>query len=106
MDGKHDVICIEAKKVFDFCFQEHHVERMFPVTGVSDHTKVEVECHIDTHNITCKEVSPREPVDRRKHKALVCLAIHVPERLRLRCSARLKNWPATRRASVTRSATS
>jgi len=83
VDGKHDVICIEANKVFDFCIQEHHVERMFSATGVSDHTKVEVECHIDTHNINCKEVSPRESVDKRKHKALVCLAIHVPVRLRL-----------------------
>lgn len=83
MDGKRDVICVEAKKVFDSCIQEHHVERMFPATGISDHTKVEVECRIDTHNISCKEVSPREPVDRRKHKALVCLAITVPVTLRL-----------------------
>jgi hypothetical protein len=27
----HDVICIETKKVFDFCFQEEHIERTFNV---------------------------------------------------------------------------
>ena len=82
MDDKRDVICIEAKKVLDFCFQEHQVERMIAVTGV-DCAKVEVDCHIDTHRISCKEAAPREVVDKRKNKSLLCLAITVPLNLRL-----------------------
>lgn len=82
-DGKHDVICIEAKKVFDFCFQEHRVERFFPVTGIPTGTPIVVDCQIDTQDITCREVAPRELVDPKKNKFLVCLAIRVPVMIRV-----------------------
>lgn len=83
MDGKHDVICIEAKKVFDFCFQEHRVERFFPAANIPEETPVVVDCQIDTQNITCREVSPREVVDPKKNKFLICVAINVPVTLRV-----------------------
>lgn len=83
MDGKHEVICIEAKKVFDFCFQEQRVERFFPTPNIPDGTPVMVDCQIDTQNITCREVSPRETVDPKKNRFLICLAIQVPVTIRV-----------------------
>ncbi|MBP2017995.1 hypothetical protein J2Z79_001394 [Symbiobacterium terraclitae] len=83
MGGRHDVVCIEAKKLFDLCVQEHRVERSFRVEGISDGHDVEVDCHIDTHRISCREVSDRKCVDHHKHREQVCLAIEVPVSLRL-----------------------
>lgn len=83
MDSKHEVICIEAKQVFDFCFQEERVERSFPVDSIKEGSHVMVDCEIDTQNIICKEVSPRQPVDPKKNKFLICLAIQVPVTLRI-----------------------
>ncbi len=77
-DARHDVICIEAKKVFDLCFQEERVERLFPITEDLPDAPIELDCQIDTENITCREVSPREKVDSKKGKFLVCLAIELP----------------------------
>lgn len=82
MDAKRDVICIEAKKVFDFCFQEHRVERQFDANIPTD-TPVMVDCQIDTQAITCREVSPRQEIDDKKNKFLVCLAINVPVTIRV-----------------------
>lgn len=71
-----DVICIEAKRVCDFCFQEHHVERAFTGPAGPGFT---VDCEINTENITCREVSRRE-IDngKKKEKELVCVAVTVP----------------------------
>lgn len=75
---RHDVICIEAQKVFDFCFQEHRVDRDFTlpdgftVTGLTP-----VECRIETDRITCREVE-RQEIAGKKGKFLICLAIEVP----------------------------
>lgn len=72
--GDKNVICIEAKQICDFCFQEHHIERTFtgtPGQGLS------AMCQIDEDNIVCREVSRRE-VDSKKDEVLVCLAIEVP----------------------------
>lgn len=81
-DGKQDVICIEAKKVFDFCFQEHRVERSFPANGVGE-APVVIDCQIDTQNVTCREVNMRELVDPKRNKFLVCLQINVPVTIRV-----------------------
>jgi len=80
---RRDVVCIEAKKVFDFCVQEHHVERTFRASGIAEDHHVEVDCRIDTHEVTCREVSERKCVDHHDHKEVVCLAIEVPVTLRL-----------------------
>lgn len=72
--GDHEVICIEATKVCDFCFQEHRVDRTFNVnvpTGVT-----EIMCNIDEANVTCRVVERREVEGTKKQ--LVCVAITVP----------------------------
>lgn len=75
-----EVICIEAKKVFDFCFQEQRIERVFENLTNSHGEKVIVECRIDTQNVRCREVE-RKPADDKKGKFIICLAIEVPVRL-------------------------
>lgn len=74
----HDVICIEAQKVFDFCFQEHRVDRDFVLPGdVTVNGLTPVDCRIDTENIVCREVD-RQEIAGKKGKFLICLAIEVP----------------------------
>lgn len=58
------------------------MERLFDADIPTD-APVMVDCQIDTQNITCREVAPREDVDRKKNKFLVCLAITVPVTIRL-----------------------
>jgi hypothetical protein len=80
---RHEVICIEAKRVCDFCFQEHRVERTFAnvtttTTGVTPvGTRPAIECEIDEMNIVCREVE-RRPIEGTTNKVLVCIAISVP----------------------------
>jgi hypothetical protein len=80
-DCHHDVICIETDKVFDFCFQEEHVERTFTVPTV-DHRMLNVECQIDQAGITYREIGSRREADGR-NRFLVCLVIEVPVTLSL-----------------------
>jgi hypothetical protein len=77
---RHEVICIEAKRVCDFCFQEHRVERDFPVPGgvvIPPGTRPMIECNVDTNNVVCRVVEER-PVGNKNDQTLVCLAITVP----------------------------
>lgn len=76
-DGHHDVICIEAKRVCDFCFQEHRVERTFQVSTSTNGTRPAVSCEIDERNIVCREVE-RTVVGGKKDHVLVCVAVEVP----------------------------
>ncbi|HWI53784.1 MAG TPA: hypothetical protein VNT01_16725 [Symbiobacteriaceae bacterium] len=76
----HEVVCIEAKRVCDFCFQEHRVDRTFPVPTsvvIPPNTRPMVDCRIDEQNITCRTVEQKQ-VDCKKDQTLVCLAIEVP----------------------------
>lgn len=75
--GEHqrEIICIEVKKICDFCFQEHRVERTFEAGSSSHHKKF--HCKIDEENIVCREVERRDHHGH-KGKVLVCLAIEVP----------------------------
>lgn len=78
-DG-HEVVCIEAKRVCDFCFQEVRLERTFPVPAgvvIPPGTRPMVECMIDTNNVVCRPVEQR-PVGKKNDQTLVCLAIEVP----------------------------
>ncbi|MGE5673711.1 MAG: hypothetical protein ACM3XM_07465 [Mycobacterium leprae] len=79
----HDVVCIEAKKVFDFCFQEHHVEREFPDLVPHDLKHVRVECEIEESEILCREVGKRRPVEGKPGKFIVCVAVEVPIRIKV-----------------------
>ncbi|HLN60604.1 MAG TPA: hypothetical protein VK464_03560 [Symbiobacteriaceae bacterium] len=72
---RHEVICIEAKRVCDFCFQEHRVERTFPNVVVP--AGAMVMCAVDEQNIVCREVE-RRPVEGTTNKVLVCVAVTVP----------------------------
>lgn len=79
-DGHHEVVCIEAKRVCDFCFQEERIERTFPVPAgivIPPGTRPMVECMIDTDDVTCRVVEQR-PVGNKNDQTLVCLAIEVP----------------------------
>lgn len=84
-----EIVCVEVKKIFDFCFQEHRVERTFPVPREvlrmehHDHGRIEVECEIEAHKITCREVGERREVPNKKDRFLVCVAIDVPVTFRL-----------------------
>lgn len=82
-EHRHEVVCIEANKVFDLCFQEHRAERLFTVSDINEQCPVTVECEIDQQNITCREVSPRKKIDGKKNKFLICVAIEVPVRIRI-----------------------
>lgn len=85
----HDVVCIETRKVFDFCFQEHRVERTFnnidfPVGDVTNGMRPIIDCEIVEEEIRCREVSRRKEIEgHKKGKVLVCVAIEVPIRLRV-----------------------
>lgn len=76
--GDHEVICIEARRICDFCFQDHQIERTFtgPAGGVT------AECEIDQDGVVCREVSRRE-IDAENDKELVCVAVTVPVTIRV-----------------------
>jgi len=84
-DHQTEVVCIEAKQVCDFCFQEHRIDRDFDVPGTVTGTPV-IECEIDERNIMCREIERRD-IDGHKKKdkenVLVCLAIDVPVIIRI-----------------------
>lgn len=76
---KQEVICIEAKQVLDFCFQEERLERTFKEIP-DPHMDQVVECRLLTEEARCQVVERRE-VEGVKGKLLVCVAIEVPVRL-------------------------
>lgn len=73
-----EVICIEARRIGDFCFQEHHLERTFQASAQAG---ANVMCEIIEADITCRVVE-RRSVDRHhiknKERELVCVAVTVP----------------------------
>ncbi len=74
----HEVICIEAKRICDFCFQEHQIERTFtgPAGGQT------AECEIDQMNVVCREISRRE-ITGEDSKVVVVVAVTVPVTIRI-----------------------
>lgn len=54
-----EIVVVEARKVFDFCFQEDMIERCFFVPGLVNGATV-TECEIV--NVTCNEILEREPI--------------------------------------------
>lgn len=87
----HDVICIETKKICDFCFQEDRIERQFSFhhdwddhhDGSGHHSwkswceKADVHCHIDKDHICCTEVERKE-IDCEKCLWKVTVRVEVP----------------------------
>jgi hypothetical protein len=73
-----EIICIEAKKVFDFCFQEELLEKCFRLE--EEVTEVE-DCEIES--AVCREIRDRRPVEGRDGLFLVSLQIDLILRLTL-----------------------
>lgn len=73
-----EIVCIDARKVFDFCFQEETLERCFVLEEAV--TEV-VDCHIES--VTCREVREREPIEGRDGFFLVSLQIDLILRITL-----------------------
>lgn len=65
---------IEARKVFDFCFQEDTLERCFFVPDVGPNATV-LAC--DITDVVCSEVGVREPIQDQDGLALVSIQVNV-----------------------------
>lgn len=59
-----EIVCIKTKKVFDFCFQQDLVERVFPVTepGVPSNVDGIIECNVT--QTRCTELGRNEVPDK------------------------------------------
>lgn len=67
-----EIVVIEARKVFDFCFQEDLIERCFFVPGLSNGAVV-TQCEIV--EVDCQEIMDREPIA--DHDGLALVSIQV-----------------------------
>lgn len=67
-----EIVVIDARKVFDFCFQEETLERLFMVPGLGAGAAV-VDCQIT--DVTCGEIMDREPLPDQDGLALVSIRI-------------------------------
>lgn len=67
-----EIVVVEARKVFDFCFQEDTLERCFFVSGLGSAATV-TSCEIT--QVTCSEILEREPVQDQDGLALVSLQV-------------------------------
>lgn len=65
---------IEARKVFDFCFQEDMIERCFFVNGLANGAMV-TNCEIT--NVTCTEILDREPIPDQDGLNLVSIQVNL-----------------------------
>lgn len=67
-----DIVVIEARKVFDFCFQEDLIERCFFVPGLANGAMV-TQCEIV--EVDCQEIMDREPIADNDGQSLVSLQV-------------------------------
>jgi hypothetical protein len=67
-----EIVVVEARKIYDFCFQEDTLERCFTVAGLGTGATV-TGCEIT--NVTCSEILDREPLPDQVGLALVSLQI-------------------------------
>jgi hypothetical protein len=67
-----EIVVVEARKVFDFCFQEDVLERCFFIPGLSQQSVV-TRCEIT--NVMCREVLDREPIPDKDGFALVSVQV-------------------------------
>lgn len=79
-----EIVVIDARKVFDFCFQEETLERLFTVPGLGAGATV-VDCEIT--NVTCEEIMEREPLPDQEGLALVSIRIVLELTITVRPSA-------------------
>jgi hypothetical protein len=69
-----EIVVVETRKVFDFCFQEDSLERCFFVSGLTNGATIS-GCEIT--NVTCSEILDREPIPEQDGLALVSLQINI-----------------------------
>ncbi len=67
-----EIVVIETRKVFDFCFQEDVLERCFFVAGLGPGAMV-TGCEIT--DVTCNEILDREPIPGHEGFFLVSLQV-------------------------------
>lgn len=75
-----EIVVIEARKVFDFCFQEDVLERCFFVPEVGTGATI-TDCEIV--DVTCEEIMDREPLNDHPGLALVSLQVTLTVNLTL-----------------------
>jgi hypothetical protein len=69
-----EIVVIEVRKVFDFCFQEDILDRCFSVQGLAAGASV-TNCEIT--NVTCNELLERQPLPDQDGLALISLQINI-----------------------------
>ena len=69
-----EIMVIETRKVFDFCFQEDTLERCFTVPNLGAGAQV-LSCQIT--DVSCHEVTPREPVQDQPGLSLVSIQVNL-----------------------------
>ena len=67
-----EIVVVEARKVFDYCFQENTLERCFFVPGLGPAASVK-SCEIT--QVTCSEILDREPLPNQDGLALVSIQV-------------------------------
>jgi len=67
-----EIVVVEARKVFDYCFQEDTLERCFFVPGLGPAASVK-SCEIT--QVTCSEILDREPLPNQDGLALVSIQV-------------------------------
>lgn len=67
-----EIVVIETRKVYDYCFQEDMIERCFFVAGLGTGATV-TSCEIT--NVACNEILEREPVPDQEGMALVSIRV-------------------------------
>lgn len=67
-----EIVVVEVRKVFDFCFQEDMLERCFFVPGLGPDATV-TGCEIT--QVTCREILDREPLENQNGLALVSVRV-------------------------------
>jgi len=80
-----EIVVIEARKVFDFCFQEDVLERCFFVPDLGPGAQV-TSCEII--DVTCMEVLDREPITDQEGLFLVSIQVNLTLRITILPSPR------------------
>lgn len=75
-----EIMVIDARKVFDFCFQEDILDRCFFVPEVGTGAEI-LDCEIV--DVTCVEIMEREPIPETGGLALVSLQVTLTLRITL-----------------------
>jgi len=74
----NEIVVVETRKVFDFCFQEDILERCFFVPGLGVGATV-TQCEIT--NVTCTEILDREPLQDQDGLSLVSIRVSLDLRI-------------------------